>query len=280
MSGFPRPCCWWRSDRVKRVRRGAAGAVPTRVGADAVSAFWFERLATVISDHFLSADADEIVAADSALRRPWRGLAAGHAGAPHERPCRSSASCAATSPARPGPSTSSPARSGRAAPARTGRERANRPAHLLARHQGRRGPRRERDLHARRQSAGAALAEHLKHASLSLYERVAATRRRAGSSSPIQFEFGTTPDGRLLVIDEILTPDSSRFWPADRYAPSEPAQLRQAALRDYLAGLKQEGQWDGNATTAAAAAGGRAGDGRAVPKGLSTNHGKPLGMRD
>ena len=56
------------------------------------------------------------------------------------------------------------------------------------------------------------------------------------------------PDRRLLVIDEILTPDSSRFWPADRYAPgrSQPSFDKQP-LRDYLAGLKQEGQWDGNA---------------------------------
>jgi phosphoribosylaminoimidazole-succinocarboxamide synthase len=50
------------------------------------------------------------------------------------------------------------------------------------------------------------------------------------------------------VIDEILTPDSSRFWPADRYAPgrSQPSFDKQP-LRDYLAGLKQEGKWDGNA---------------------------------
>jgi len=52
----------------------------------------------------------------------------------------------------------------------------------------------------------------------------------------------------VLVIDEILTPDSSRFWPADRYTPgrNQPSFDKQP-LRDYLAGLKQDGQWDGNA---------------------------------
>jgi len=52
----------------------------------------------------------------------------------------------------------------------------------------------------------------------------------------------------LLVIDEILTPDSSRFWPADRYKAggSQPSFDKQP-LRDYLAGLKKEGRWNGNA---------------------------------
>src|SRR3989441_6291196 len=62
------------------------------------------------------------------------------------------------------------------------------------------------------------------------------------------FPYTTLSRSRLLVIDEILTPDSSRFWPADRYAPgrSQPSFDKQP-LRDYLAGLKQDGQWDGNA---------------------------------
>ena len=50
------------------------------------------------------------------------------------------------------------------------------------------------------------------------------------------------------MIDEILTPDSSRFWPADRYQPgrSQPSFDKQP-LRDYLAGWKHQGKWDGNA---------------------------------
>ena len=52
----------------------------------------------------------------------------------------------------------------------------------------------------------------------------------------------------MIVIDEILTPDSSRFWPADRYQPgkSQPSFDKQP-LRDYLADLKQQGKWNGEA---------------------------------
>ena len=50
------------------------------------------------------------------------------------------------------------------------------------------------------------------------------------------------------MIDEILTPDSSRFWPADRYQPgrSQPSFDKQP-LRDYLAGIKEKGNWNGEA---------------------------------
>jgi phosphoribosylaminoimidazole-succinocarboxamide synthase len=96
---------------------------------------------------------------------------------------------------------------------------------------------------------GRPLAERLRDASLALYE---AGRRCAADRGIIiadtKFEFGTAADGALLLIDEVLTPDSSRFWPADRYAPgrSQPSFDKQP-LRDYLAGLKHEGHWNGNA---------------------------------
>jgi len=63
-----------------------------------------------------------------------------------------------------------------------------------------------------------------------------------------KFEFGSTTDGTLLLIDEVMTPDSSRFWPAGHYAPgrSQPSFDKQP-LRDYLAGLKAAGQWNGEA---------------------------------
>jgi len=63
-----------------------------------------------------------------------------------------------------------------------------------------------------------------------------------------KFEFGHAPDGTLLLIDEVLTPDSSRFWPADRYAPggTQPSFDKQP-LRDYLATLRQAGSWNGEA---------------------------------
>ena len=96
---------------------------------------------------------------------------------------------------------------------------------------------------------GRLTAERLRGASLALYE---AGRDYAAKRGIIiadtKFEFGTTPQGELIVIDEILTPDSSRFWPADRYQPgrSQPSFDKQP-LRDYLADLKKRGKWNGEA---------------------------------
>ncbi|HXV86372.1 MAG TPA: phosphoribosylaminoimidazolesuccinocarboxamide synthase, partial [Gemmatimonadales bacterium] len=61
------------------------------------------------------------------------------------------------------------------------------------------------------------------------------------------FEFGHDAGGTLLLIDECLTPDSSRFWPADRYAPGQgQPSFDKQPLRDYLSGIKRRGGWDGN----------------------------------
>jgi phosphoribosylaminoimidazole-succinocarboxamide synthase len=62
-----------------------------------------------------------------------------------------------------------------------------------------------------------------------------------------KFEFGWR-DGRLLLIDEVLTPDSSRFWPADRYEPGrgQPSFDKQP-LRDWLEVERRAGRWNGEA---------------------------------
>jgi phosphoribosylaminoimidazole-succinocarboxamide synthase len=97
--------------------------------------------------------------------------------------------------------------------------------------------------------AGRDLTTRLRDASLAIYQAGRAYAAERGIViADTKFEFGTADDGGLLVIDEILTPDSSRFWPADQYAPgrAQPSFDKQP-LRDYLAGLKQAGTWDGNA---------------------------------
>lgn len=62
-----------------------------------------------------------------------------------------------------------------------------------------------------------------------------------------KFEFGRDRDGRILLIDEVLTPDSSRFWPADSYEPghTQPSFDKQP-LRDYLAAERRERRWNGD----------------------------------
>src|SRR5438105_4790521 len=221
------------------------GAVLTQL-----SAFWFERLASVISSHFLSADADEIIARVPALEslRPAltgramlvrrtapvpfecvvRGYLSGSAWAEYKKSGTLAGEplpAELVESARLDPPIFSPATK-----AEVGHDENVTVAHVV-------------------RALGRPRADQLQQASLALYEAGREHAARRGIIiADTKFEFGTSPDGRLLVIDEILTPDSSRFWPADRYEPgkSQPSFDKQP-LRDYLAGLKQQGEWDGNA---------------------------------
>jgi phosphoribosylaminoimidazole-succinocarboxamide synthase len=74
------------------------------------------------------------------------------------------------------------------------------------------------DQAARR--VGANLAGELCNNTLDLYRRAADYAATRGIIiADTKFEFGLLPDGKLILVDEVLTPDSSRFWPADKYAP-------------------------------------------------------------
>ena len=77
--------------------------------------------------------------------------------------------------------------------------------------------------------------------------------RRGIIIADTKFEFGSPlgtgsePSGRVILVDEVLTPDSSRFWPADQYEPGhgQPSFDKQP-LRDYLDAERRAGRWDGN----------------------------------
>jgi phosphoribosylaminoimidazole-succinocarboxamide synthase len=88
---------------------------------------------------------------------------------------------------------------------------------------------------------GADWGQQLRDVSIELYSRAADYARSRGIIiADTKFEFGLI-DGKLTLIDEILTPDSSRFWPADQYAPGQsPPSYDKQFVRDYLAGL----DWD------------------------------------
>jgi len=63
-----------------------------------------------------------------------------------------------------------------------------------------------------------------------------------------KFEFGIR-NGGIMLVDEVLTPDSSRFWPAMRYEPGRSQEsFDKQPVRDYLKGLQLTGQWDGKST--------------------------------
>ncbi|MEE8487040.1 MAG: phosphoribosylaminoimidazolesuccinocarboxamide synthase [Gemmatimonadota bacterium] len=93
---------------------------------------------------------------------------------------------------------------------------------------------------------GIKVAEHLRDVSLSLYVKARSAARCVGIIiADTKFEFGTTVSGEVLLIDEVLTPDSSRFWPADQYAPgSTPPSLDKQPVRDYLESVITDGHWD------------------------------------
>jgi len=96
---------------------------------------------------------------------------------------------------------------------------------------------------------GQKLAVRLRDASFAIY---AAGRDYAAKRGIIiadtKFEFGIDDAGNLMLIDELLTPDSSRFWPAEQYSAGrgQPSFDKQP-LRDYLASLKAASQWNGEA---------------------------------
>ena len=82
---------------------------------------------------------------------------------------------------------------------------------------------------------GAATANELRQRSLDIYQQGAAFARERGIIvADTKFEWGRV-DGELILIDEVLTPDSSRFWPAERYQPgrSQPSFDKQF-VRDWL----------------------------------------------
>jgi phosphoribosylaminoimidazole-succinocarboxamide synthase len=83
---------------------------------------------------------------------------------------------------------------------------------------------------------GAELAAQVRDASLRIYgESAAYALGRGIIIADTKFEFGLDDDGRLHLIDEVLTPDSSRFWPADQYQPGiSPPSFDKQFVRDYL----------------------------------------------
>jgi phosphoribosylaminoimidazole-succinocarboxamide synthase len=93
-----------------------------------------------------------------------------------------------------------------------------------------------------KQQVGTALAEQIREVSLTLYQRAAEYALQRGIIiADTKFEFGLDENNELVLIDEILTPDSSRFWPLDQYQPGQnPPSFDKQFVRDYLETL----DWD------------------------------------
>src|SRR3954468_14288315 len=89
---------------------------------------------------------------------------------------------------------------------------------------------------------GQALYDRVKTASLALYQFGHERAKKAGMIlADTKFEFGTDAAGNVWLIDELLTPDSSRYWPAESYAPNQsPPSFDKQFVRDHLLAIK----WD------------------------------------
>jgi phosphoribosylaminoimidazole-succinocarboxamide synthase len=86
------------------------------------------------------------------------------------------------------------------------------------------------------------LAERVRDASIAVYERAAEHARARGIIlADTKFEFGLAPDGTLVLGDEVLTPDSSRYWPADTY---EPGRGQPSFDKQYVRDWASAGGWD------------------------------------
>ncbi|MCI0681108.1 MAG: phosphoribosylaminoimidazolesuccinocarboxamide synthase [Gemmataceae bacterium] len=91
---------------------------------------------------------------------------------------------------------------------------------------------------------GQELAEDLRRRSIAIYRQAGDHARGRGIIlADTKFEWGRLPGGELILIDEVLTPDSSRFWPADRYRPgANPPSFDKQFVRDWL----ETSGWDKN----------------------------------
>lgn len=91
---------------------------------------------------------------------------------------------------------------------------------------------------------GAPLAEKIRTVSIALYETARDVAAKKGIIiADTKFEFGLDPNGNLVLMDEVLTPDSSRYWPADQYKEGvNPPSYDKQFLRDWLETAQVQGK--------------------------------------
>jgi phosphoribosylaminoimidazole-succinocarboxamide synthase len=88
--------------------------------------------------------------------------------------------------------------------------------------------------------------ERMTRAVYALGEKI--SRQQGIIIADTKFEFGRDREGRIILIDEVMTPDSSRFWAADVYKPGQPQpSFDKQPLRDYLDAERRAGRWNGDA---------------------------------
>ena len=221
------------------------GAVLTQL-----TAWWLRAFGGLVSHHMLSADADEIIAEVPALA-PFRESLVGRAMLcmrttvfPVECVVRGYLSGSAWKEYR-----ASGTLAGEALPAGLMESDRFDPPRFSPATKAESGHDENIPLAEVRRRLGAAVADDLETLSRLVYARgrdVAAARGIIIADT--KFEFGRDTSGTIRLIDEVLTPDSSRFWPAEQYEPghAQPSFDKQP-LRDYLDAERRAGRWNGEA---------------------------------
>jgi phosphoribosylaminoimidazole-succinocarboxamide synthase len=221
------------------------GAVLTQV-----SAWWFRQLADIVSHHMISADADEIVAAVPALGG-HRAAIAGRA-----MLCRRGTVFPIECVVR-GYITGSAWReyakmgtlAGEALP--SGLKESGRldPPIFSPATKAESGHDENITVARMREILGADVTAELERLTRLVYARGRDIAEKRGIIiADTKFEFGRTRSGEILLIDEVMTPDSSRFWPAEGYAPGHPQpSFDKQPLRDWLDVERHAGRWNGEA---------------------------------
>ena len=207
------------SDRVSAFDVVMAEPVPGKGHVlTALSRFWFERTRDVVPNHFVSEVNERALLVRRAERIDIECVVRGHLSGSGWAEYRRSGTLA-SEPLAAGLLESQPLDAPRFTPAvkaESGHDENISRAQLAS-------------------MVGNALAQQLEQLSLALY-RVGAehARSRGLILADTKFEFGHL-DGQLILIDEALTPDSSRYWPADQYAPGGPQpSFDKQFLRDFL----------------------------------------------
>jgi phosphoribosylaminoimidazole-succinocarboxamide synthase len=221
------------------------GAVLTQI-----SAFWFNQLEGVVPHHMISADADEIIGHVPALKNHRadilgramlcrrtnvfpiecviRGYISGSAWKEYSQQgtlAGEKLAAGLTESAKLIPAIFSPATK-----AETGHDENITVARM-------------------REVVGNEVAHELESMARAVYtlgEKIA--RDQGIIIADTKFEFGRDAGGRIILIDEVMTPDSSRFWAADVYKPGQPQpSFDKQPLRDYLDAERRAGRWNGDA---------------------------------
>jgi phosphoribosylaminoimidazole-succinocarboxamide synthase len=239
------------SDRVSAFDVVMDQAIP-RKGAvlTQISAFWFDRLGSVVNTHFITARTGEILRRLPQLA-PHRDQLAGRTmlvrrtmPVPFECVVRGYLSGSAWKEYRErGTLAGEPLPKGLVESSRL------EPAIFSPATKAESGHDINVTFAAMAEALGQEMAARLRDLSFAVY---AAGRDHAATRGIIiadtKFEFGRDAKDGLLLIDEVLTPDSSRFWPMDQYQPGRPQpSFDKQPLRDFLSGLRSAGRWNGEA---------------------------------